>query len=156
MINWTLQTIPIKKLKANPKNPRQISKEQAQHLESLIKKYGMIEKLIVDMDMMVIGGHQRLKILKKLKLKEVECWVPDRELDVDELDHLCVGLNLNQGKWDYDVLANQYDVIDLLKWGFSEEQLLGDCKEAEKKIIENENEPDGKKTKNCPNCGCEL
>lgn len=156
MINWTLQTIPIKNLRVNPKNPRQISKEQAQHLESLIKKYGMIEKLIVDMDMMVIGGHQRLRILKKMKVKDVECWVPDRALDVDELDHLCVGLNLNQGKWDYDILANEYEVIDLLKWGFSEDQLLGDCKEAEEKIAETETESNSKKTKNCPNCGCEL
>lgn len=156
MINWTLQTIPIKNLRVNPKNPRQISKEQAQHLESLIKKYGMIEKLIVDIDLMVIGGHQRLRILKKMKLKEVECWVPDRELDANELDHLCVGLNLNQGKWDYDILANEYEVIDLLKWGFSEDQLLGDCKEAEGKIAETEPESNSKKTKNCPNCGCEL
>lgn len=159
MINWTLQTISIKQLKANPKNPRQISKEQVQHLEELIKKYGMIDKLVVNADMMVVGGHQRLKILKKLKIKEVECWVPDRLLDKDELDHLCVGLNLNQGKWDYDILANEYEMIDLLKWGFSEDQLVGDCKDAEEKISEigkEAEEKSSKKTKNCPNCGHEL
>lgn len=131
MIEWKLESVLIKHLKEHPKNPRQISKDQYQHLEGLIKKFGLIDKPIVNLDNVIIGGHQRIKILKKMKVKEVECWFPDHQLTDEEIDHLCIGLNLNQGQFDYDILANQWDPLDLLKYGFTEEQLLGSVKEAE-------------------------
>lgn len=130
-INWNLQVLPIKSLKDHPKNPRQIDKTQMQHLENLIKKFGLIDKPIVNKDMTIIGGHQRVKVLKKMRAKTVECWVPDVQLEQEDIDHLCIGLNLNQGSFDYDILANEWDALDLLGWGFTEEQLLGDCKAVE-------------------------
>jgi len=148
MINWSLIKLEIKQLKDHPKNPRQIKKEQAKHLQALIEKFGLIDKPIINLDMTIIGGHQRIRILKKMKHKEVECWVPDHLLTEEEIDHLCIGLNLNQGMWDFDVLANSWEPLDLLTWGFSEEQLLGlDTEEKEKK---------GKKCKTCPKCGEEI
>ena len=156
MINWTLHTIPIKNLKDHSKNPRQISKEQLHHLENLIQKFGLIDKPIVNLDTTIIGGHQRVKILKRMKVKEVECWVPDRQLSEEELDHLCLGLNLNQGKWDWDILANNFNELDLLSWGFTEDQLLGSCNEAEDILKEEKENSSSKKTKTCPNCGHEL
>jgi hypothetical protein len=153
MINWTLQAIPIKELKEHSKNPRYITKEQNQHLTSLISKFGLIEKPIVNLDRTIIGGHQRIKILKKMKTKVVECWVPDQHLSEDDIDHLCIGLNLNQGEFDYDILANEWNPIDLLKYGFSEKQLLGTCKEAEDILNEEEKRSSSTKKKECPNCG---
>lgn len=141
MINWHLENIPIKQLKDHAKNPRQISKDQFHHLENLIKKFGLIDKPIINQDFTIIGGHQRIKILKKMKAKTVECWVPDKQLEQADIDHLCIGLNLNKGEWDFDVLANEWDELDLLKWGFTEEQLLGDCKQdSEIENIESEEE----------------
>lgn len=100
--------------------------------------------------MVIIGGHQRVKVLKKMKVKEVECWVPDKVLDQDELDHLCVGLNLNQGEFDSDILSNDWNPIDLLKWGFNEDQLVSSAKEAEE-VLKPMKEDSKKKA--CPNCG---
>ena len=125
MINWTLKTLPIKDLKDHPKNPRQISKEQYRKLEGLIDKFGLIDKPLVNTDNTIIGGHQRVKILKKKKVKEVECWVPHYRLTDTEVEELLIGHNLNQGTFDYEILANQFDAIDLLNYGFTEEQLLG-------------------------------
>lgn len=142
MIEWTLMTLSLKTLKPHAKNPRQINKDQAKHLEDLIKKFGLIDKPIVNLDNMIIGGHQRIKILKKLKLKEVQCWVPDHLLSEEEIDHLCIGLNLNQGSFDFDILANEWNPIDLLKWGFTEEQLIGSAKEAEAAATALEEEED--------------
>ncbi len=157
MMKWNLQTIKIKELKEHDKNPRQITKDQLYHLDKLISEFGLIDKPIVNLDMTIIGGHQRIKILKKKKIKEVECWVPERQLDSQEIDHLCIGLNLNQGKWDYDILANEWEPIDLLNWGFTEDQLLGACKESEEVLGSNEEEnSNSKKTKSCPNCGHEF
>lgn len=153
MVNWELQLLKIHNIKNHKKNPRQIDKKQYAHLENLIQKFGLIDKPVVNEDMTLIGGHQRLKILKKMKVKEVECWVPDRQIEEHDLDHLCIGLNLNQGKFDYDILANEWEPLDLLKWGFTEEQLLGTCNKAEETIAqEQEEETKSKKKKLCPNC----
>ncbi len=155
MINWTLGVYQIKALKAHEKNPRQISKEQFQKLEGLIDKFGLIDKPIINLDLTIIGGHQRIKALKRKKAKTVECWVPDRMLEQDEIDHLCVGLNLNQGTWDYDILANEWEPLDLLEWGFSESQLMGtfdDKKDGEK---EKKSNVKGKLT-TCPMCSHEF
>lgn len=149
MINWHLETIPIKDLKPHPKNPRQITKEQQQHLENLLNTFGVIEKPIVNLDKTIIGGHQRIKILKKNKVKEVECWMPDRNLNENEVEHLLVGLNLNQGKFDYDCLANLWEPIQLLEYGFTEEQLMGTFQDIEKE----ESLEKKKKSKVCPECG---
>lgn len=154
-VKWTLQELPIKSLKEHPKNPRQIRKEQFERLGRLIDKFGLIDKPIVNLDLTIIGGHQRIKCLKKKKSKTVECWVADRQLSEEEIDELCIGLNLHQGDWDYEILANQWEPLDLLKYGFSEEKLLGTCKEAEE-ILEEEQEKNSGKKKSCPNCGHEF
>lgn len=140
MFSWALKELNIKDLKNHSKNPRQITKEQMRHLEVLIEKFGLIDKPIVNADFTIIGGHQRLRILKKNKIKTVECWVPDRILAQEDINHLCIGLNLNQGSWDFDILANEWDAIDLLKYGFTEEQLVGACQEAEQVVSEMEEE----------------
>jgi ParB-like chromosome segregation protein Spo0J len=155
MIKWKLETILIKDLKEHRKNPRQISKEQFHHLENLINKFGLIDKPIVNLDKTIIGGHQRVKILKKMKKKEVDCWVPDHQLSEKEIDHLCIGLNLNQGHFDYDVLANEWEPLDLVEWGFTEEQLLGLAKATEENISTTENEKK-ENNKKCPQCGHEF
>ena len=70
MINWKLETVLIKDLKNHPKNPRYISKDQFRHLENLINKFGLIDKPIVNLDRTIIGGHQRIQILKKMKKRK--------------------------------------------------------------------------------------
>lgn len=154
MIQWHLEVLAIKDLKPHPKNPRQISKDQYIHLENLIDKFGLIDKPIVNKDWTIIGGHQRIKILKKMKVKTIECWVPERFLDDSEIDHLCIGLNLNQGEFDFDILANEWEPLDLLKYGFTEKQLLDFSGVDE--IESSDGEEKNKKTKCCPQCGHEF
>ncbi len=153
MINWHLETISIKKLIDHAKNPRQISKDQFQHLQALIEKFGLIDKPIINIDFTIIGGHQRVRVLKKMKVKEVECWVPDVKLSDADVEHLLIGHNLNQGYFDYEILANVFEPLDLLKWGFTEEQLLGSFEEIEKTL---NNKEEKKKTKSCPHCGKDI
>ena len=155
MINWHLEVLPIKDLKEHPKNPRQISKEQFKHLSNLIGKFGLIDKPILNMDKTIIGGHQRIRVLKKMKAKTVECWVPDYQIADEDVEHLLIGLNLNQGTWDFDCLANLFEPIDLLKYGFSEEMLLGISTEDDL-VGEKEEKDKKKKATTCPSCGHEF
>jgi len=155
-VNWTLKELPIKLLKEHPKNPRLIGKDQFDRLGNLINKFGLIDKPIINQDMTIIGGHQRIKYFKKIKAKTVECWVSDRLLDEKEVEELMIGVNKIHGQFDFDILANQFEPVDLLNWGFSEKELLDTCSEAEE-ILEEENEKkERKKSKSCPNCGHPL
>jgi len=54
---------------------------------------------------------------------EIDVRVPDRELSIDEARELNVRLNKNAGQWDFDILANNFELDDLLEWGFDKGEL---------------------------------
>lgn len=127
MINWKLEHCKLLTLKEHPRNPRELSKHEYEQLKMSLDKFGLIDKPIINADGMIIGGHQRVKVLLDSGITEAECYVPDRDLTEDEVDELVIRLNKNTGKWDYDVLANEWDVADLLTWGFEDFEIgLGD------------------------------
>lgn len=148
-INWSLQKRSIKELKNHPRNPRKMSKHDAEHLQKSLERFGLIDKPIINTDNKIIGGHQRLSILKKMGLEEVECYVPDVYLSDEEVDELNLRLNRNTGEWSWDILANEWDVSELLDAGFLLDELVG--KEEPEIIDEPEKEKDN--TKTCPACG---
>lgn len=125
MINWKLELRKIKDLKPHPKNPRKLSKHDAEHLQKSIEKFGLIDKPIITKDGIIIGGHQRIAILKKMGKAgdSVECYVPDREIEQKDIDELCLRLNRNLGEWDWDILANQWEIDELFDAGFDPEEL---------------------------------
>lgn len=125
-MKWTLEKRRIKDLKPYPRNPRQLSKKQAAHLQESLDKFGLCEPIVINQDNLIIGGHQRIRTLKKLEHKEVDCYVPDRQLTEQEVDELCIRLNQNVGSWDWDLLANEWEITDLLNWGFDQEELAID------------------------------
>lgn len=150
MISWKLERRKIKELKKHSKNPRQLTKEQRKQLGTSIWAYGLIDKPVIDQDNQIIGGHQRVQILKEMKIDEVECWVPDRNLDQKEIDELNIRLNKNTGTWDWDLLANEWEVADLLQWGFEEKDITQDF------ALDEKAEKPQKKSKTCPHCGGDL
>ena len=106
----------IKDLKPATYNPRQISTKQYNDLKASVKKFGLVDPIIVNKDMTVIGGHQRLKICKDLKHIEIDCVVLD--LSKEEERELNIRLNKNSGEFDMDILANEFDIDELVDWGF--------------------------------------
>ncbi len=129
MIEWQLKTLKISTLSEHPKNPRRLTKEQHKHLKDSLTRFGVAEKPICNADGMIIGGHQRLKVLKEMGYKEVECWVPKEAMTQEQVDELNIRLNQNTGEWDFECLANEWNLDDLVEWGFSPEELgieLGD------------------------------
>ena len=79
-MKWNLEKRKLSDLKEYHKNPRSLSKCQFEHIKLSIDKFGLIDKPIVTKDNTIIGGHQRLKVLKRCKVKEVECWVATEDL----------------------------------------------------------------------------
>ena len=106
-------------------NPRELTKDQHQDLKDSITRFGFVDPLIVNTNKerknILVGGHQRLKIAKELGYKDVPCVEVD--LTPDKEKELNVRLNKNTGQWDWDALANHFDVGELIDWGFNEDEL---------------------------------
>lgn len=150
MIDWVLKKLKISTLSEHPKNPRRLTKEQHKHLKESLTRFGVAEKPICNTDGMIIGGHQRLKVLKEMGYKEVECWVAKEALTQEQVDELCLRLNKNTGEWDYETLANEFNVDDLVEWGFSAEDLGIDLSPLE----DEKKNPDAEvKEGTCSKCG---
>lgn len=122
-MEWTLEKRKIADLKPLSKNPRKLSKHDYEHLKKSLDKFGLIDKPIINTDGTIIGGHQRVAVLKRDKVKEVECYVAQEPLSERDLHELNVRLNRNAGEWDFDILANEWDEADLLEWGFTDSEL---------------------------------
>ena len=106
----------ITDLKPATYNPRQISTKQYNDLKESVKRFGLVDPIIINKDNTVVGGHQRLKIAKELKYIDIECVVLD--LSKAEERELNIRLNKNTGDFDMDILANEFDIDGLTDWGF--------------------------------------
>ena len=111
-----IELIEINKLKPATYNPRQISTKQYKDLKQSIEKFGLVDPIITNKDFTIIGGHQRYKICKELKHKQIDCVVLD--LSKEEERELNIRLNKNTGEFDMDILANEFDIDNLVDWGF--------------------------------------
>ena len=97
-------------------NPRQITTKQYNDLKQSIKKFGLVDPIIINNDNTIIGGHQRFKIMQELAGENVPCVV--LHLSKEEERELNVRLNKNTGEFDMDILANEFDIDELVDWGF--------------------------------------
>ena len=122
-MKWTVERRKIKELYEYAKNPRTLSKKQGHHLNESLDKFGQRQPIVINPDGTIIGGHQRLRTLKKLGYKEVDVSVPNIPLSEKEVEELNIRLNRVSGSWDDDILANAWDPADLVDWGFSMEEL---------------------------------
>ena len=122
-----IERILINKLKPATYNPRQISKKQYKDLEESIDKFGLVDPIIVNKDMTIIGGHQRYKIwVEKAKQSSIDditipCVV--LELNKEQERELNIRLNKSGGEFDLDILANEFEIEELKDWGFKEIEL---------------------------------
>ena len=111
--------VNIAAVKENPDNPRFIKDAKFKKLVKSIKGFPeMLEKrpIVVDEDMVVLGGNMRLKACKSAGLFEV--WVDIAEgWTEDQKREFIVKDNVGFGEWDWDILANEWDVAQLDEWG---------------------------------------
>ena len=120
-----IQKISIEKLKTAEYNPRKDLKpedEEYQKIKKSLVEFGYVAPVIVNADMTVIGGHQRLKVLKELGYTEIECNIVD--LDKDKEKALNIALNKITGEWDNtkleELLAELKEAdVDMDMTGFS-------------------------------------
>lgn len=112
----------ISELKKNPNNPRLIKDDKFKKLVTSIENFPkMIElrPIVVDAEMVVLGGNMRLAALKELKYKEIpDNWVKRADdLTEEEKKQFIIKDNVGFGEWDWDILANEWDNEQLEEWG---------------------------------------
>ena len=150
--------IKLSTLKPWPKNPRKISKEQLEKLKQSISEnpeFMIARPIIVNPEMVVIGGNQRLKACLGLGMKEVPeewvkqvSWEESKQKRFNVVDNAVPGMS---GEWDFELLAEEWGEDELDDWGFDKDECAVDFIPEDNKDID---EDAMAETKNeCPKCG---
>lgn len=121
-ITWKSEKRKIKDLTAAKYNPRRLTDKQAKNLDDSLTKFNVADPIIINSDNRIIGGHQRIKILKMKGETEVDVRVPSRKLTEKEEKELNLRLNKNLGEWD-DELLREFDKDMLIDVGFDSDEL---------------------------------
>ena len=111
--------VKISEVKSNPNNPRIIKDDKFKKLVKSIKEFPQMLELrpiVVNTEMIVLGGNMRLKACKEAGLKEVPIIMAD-ELTEEQQKEFIVKDNVGFGEWDWDLLANEWDAVQLEEWG---------------------------------------
>ncbi|KKU09062.1 MAG: hypothetical protein UX09_C0005G0018 [Candidatus Uhrbacteria bacterium GW2011_GWE2_45_35] len=124
-LSWKTERRRVSDLVPNEKNPRTMSPKQIEDLKKSLKKFNLVEIPVVDMDNKVIAGHQRLMVLKLLERgnEKIEVRVPNRKLTKQEYNQYLLSSNRVHGDWDWDKLAENFDIDMLLVSGFDNTDL---------------------------------
>jgi hypothetical protein len=116
--------IKLTTIKSNPNNPRVIRDEKFKKLVKSIEEFPKmmaLRPMVVNEDMVVLGGNMRLKALKELGYKEVpDEWVKSaKDLTEDEIRRFIIADNVGFGEHDWEMLANEWNVEELSDWGLN-------------------------------------
>jgi len=111
--------INIDKIKNNPDNPRVIKDYKFDKLVKSIEDFPEMLRLrpiVVDENNIILGGNMRYKAAVKAGLKEVYA-IQAEDLTDKQKQEFIIKDNSNFGEWDWDILANEWNVKDLTEWG---------------------------------------
>lgn len=161
-IQWHVEKRKLSDLKPFDKNPRIITKYGLDQLKSSFDEIGVAQLININTDNTILSGHARWNQLKTEDAdQEVSVLVPDRKLTPKQEEAVIVRMNKNvAGTWDFDILANEFDLNDLVEWGFDEKELNLDFLEPEdlsdkNKEIDTDNFGNDLEQQ-CPKCGFEF
>jgi DNA modification methylase len=124
-LEWHTEKIKVKDLVPCEYNPRKITPERLQKLKNSLEKYNLAEIPAVNTDMMIIAGHQRVKVLMDLDRGEefIDVRVPNRTLTEQEFKEYNVVSNVSVGYWDVDILEECFADVDLLDLGLNLDEI---------------------------------
>lgn len=108
----------ISEVKPNPNNPRVIKDDKFAKLVKSLKDFpdmAKVRPIVVNTDMVVLGGNMRLKAMKEAGWKEVPVEVVD--WPEDKQREFIIKDNVGFGEWDWEMLGNEWEVEQLEDWG---------------------------------------
>jgi len=114
-----MQIVPITQVVPNTSNPRIIKDDKFKKLVKSIQEFPEmlnLRPIVVDADMVVLGGNMRLKACKAAGLTEVPIVIAD-QLTPEQQAEFIIKDNVGFGEWDWDLLANEWDAASITDWG---------------------------------------
>jgi len=114
-----IKVVKLSEIKSNPNNPRIIKDDKFRKLVKSIQEFPKmleIRPVVVNADMIVLGGNMRLKACKEAGLKEVPVIFAD-DLTDEEQKQFIIKDNVGFGEWDWDMIANEWDAEQVEEWG---------------------------------------
>jgi ParB-like chromosome segregation protein Spo0J len=115
------KTVKISDIKSNPNNPRLIKDDKFKKLVKSIQEFPQmleIRPIVVNQDMIVLGGNMRLKACKEAGLKEIPIIYAD-DLTEEQQRQFIIKDNVGFGEWDWEMIANEWDAEQLDDWGMN-------------------------------------
>jgi ParB-like chromosome segregation protein Spo0J len=113
-----MQVVPISEITRNPANPRIIKDERFAELVQSLKDFpemANVRPIVVNKDMVILGGNMRFRAMKEAKWKEVPVEVVD--WSEEKQREFIIKDNVGFGEWDWENLANEWDAEQLADWG---------------------------------------
>ena len=112
----------LKDIKPNPNNPRVLRDDKFQKLKQSIQEFPKmlsLRPIVIDENNVVLGGNMRLRALQDLGFTDLDdsCVKYANDLTEEEKKRFIIADNVAFGEWDWDTLANDWDVVDLDAWG---------------------------------------
>jgi hypothetical protein len=114
-----IQKVKIKEIKPNPNNPRICKDDKFKKLVKSIQDFPEmleIRPIVVNDEMIVLGGNMRLKACIEAGLKEIPI-IKASNLTIEQQNEFIIKDNVGFGEWDWEVLANEWDNEQLNEWG---------------------------------------
>ena len=126
----------LKDIKPNPNNPRVLRDDKFQKLKQSITEFPKmlsLRPMVIDENNVVLGGNMRLRALQELGFTDVEeSWVKrSSDLTEEEKKRFIIADNVAFGEWDWDTLANDWEVAELEAWGLEIPQFDNEAEELE-------------------------
>ena len=120
-----IQNLKIESVKGNPSNPRTVNEAKMKQLVRSIQSFPeMLWKrpIIVNKDMIVLGGNMRLKAAREAGLKEIPAIVAEDWTEQEEREFI-IKDNVGYGDWDWDLIKQDWDSEMLEGWGIEVPQI---------------------------------
>ena len=114
-----IKSVDIAQVKTNPNNPRIIKDDKYAKLVESIRTFPKmleIRPIVVNADMIVLGGNMRLRACKEAGLKKIPVIMAD-DLTPEQQREFIIKDNVGFGEWDFEMLSNEWEFEELDKWG---------------------------------------
>lgn len=139
-----MERVDIRQVRSNPDNPRFIKGDKFEKLVKSIREFPQMLELrpiVVNKDMIVLGGNMRLKACEEAGIEQVPIIFADN-LTEEQQKEFIIKDNSSFGEWDWDILANEWDINVLNDWGidvpnFDIEDPVDETPEKEEKLMIN-------------------
>jgi DNA modification methylase len=127
-----INKLPVSEIKLNPNNPRLIKDDKFKKLVQSIKDFpemANIRPVVLNKDHIILGGNMRYRAMKEAGWKEIPVAIVD--LPEDKQREFVIKDNVSGGEWDWDLLANEWDIEQLDEWGLDLPDSMQDQSEVE-------------------------